>query len=237
MLLINSYLPVDSQANNFDETELLETLTYVKNILRDNDYDGIIWSGDLNADFARNSKHTRITKEFIHEHYFEMAWDNYLVDFTHYHEVNNISYTSIIDHFLWSPSLNEDIEDCGVLHHPSNLSDHSPVYCRFKVKEVSRDEIKDRNFHPSRPSWKESTDNEKLAFKMNAEQLLSSIDLPDDLLRCTNVKCTNEKHIIASDKMLLEVLESVDHAARNNLHINNVRKKGKSRCHLVPGWS
>ena len=43
VLLINSSLPVDSQANNFDETELLETLTYVKNILRDNDYDGIIW--------------------------------------------------------------------------------------------------------------------------------------------------------------------------------------------------
>ena len=124
ILLINSYFPVDPQINNYDESELSETLSYVRQVLLNNNYDHIIWAGDLNADFLRKSKHTRIVQHFIEELNLLKAWDKYDVNFTHYHEVNGVSFTSTLDHLLWSDSLNYRILDAGALHLPSNTSDH-----------------------------------------------------------------------------------------------------------------
>ena len=124
ILLINSYFPVDTQNNRYDETELVETLQFVKKILQENQYQHVLWAGDLNADFIRKSLHTRILKTFIEEINFKIAWDVFQADFTHYSEINGVSHTSIIDHFLWNSDLENNISDCGVIHHPSNLSDH-----------------------------------------------------------------------------------------------------------------
>ena len=75
LLLFNSYLSVDTQSVNYDETELLETLNYVKNIIQENDHDQILWAGDLNTDFARTTKHTRIVNDFIEEHCLDIAFN------------------------------------------------------------------------------------------------------------------------------------------------------------------
>ena len=58
ILLINTYFPTDPQRENQDESDLLETLGYVKKVVEQNACDGLLWAGDLNSDFSRNSSHT-----------------------------------------------------------------------------------------------------------------------------------------------------------------------------------
>ena len=53
-LLINSYFPTDPRRPGADESELLEILGHMKNVIRQNDFDSLLWAGDINADFARN---------------------------------------------------------------------------------------------------------------------------------------------------------------------------------------
>ena len=48
LLLINSYFPVDTKTMNFDESELLETLNHIRNVLNMNEFNHILWTGDIN---------------------------------------------------------------------------------------------------------------------------------------------------------------------------------------------
>ena len=224
ILLINSYFPVDPQLNNYDESELIETLSYVRQVLLNNDYDHIIWAGDLNADFLRNSKHTRIVQHFIEELNLLKAWDKYDVNFTHYHEPNGVSFTSTLDHFL----------DAGAIHLPSNTSDHLPIYCKIKTDYLQPDKVSTTEATTFRPSWGNSTAGEKLLYKLHAKHLLENISIPEILVNCTDVKCNKIEHIEASDKFMVEVLNAVECASLTTLNIPHM--KGNS-CKSVPGWT
>ena len=55
ILWINSYFPGDPGCDEFDETELRETLSSIKWVLKNVEYDNILWCADINADSGRNS--------------------------------------------------------------------------------------------------------------------------------------------------------------------------------------
>ena len=165
ILLINSYFPVDTKLNNYDDSDLVETLQCIRMLLDNTEHEAVIWAGDINADFERNTKHVDITKSFIDERNLNFAWNYYDIDFTHYHEMNNTSYVSVIDHIIWDSNFKELVSDCGVIHHPNNLSDHSPVFCQFRVKFSSEDKAS-INAKPSlKPSWCQSSETEKVNYK------------------------------------------------------------------------
>jgi hypothetical protein len=62
VLLINSYFPTDPSA---DETDLLETLSQIKSVILKNNFDSILWTGDINAYFLRNTSHTRTVVDIV----------------------------------------------------------------------------------------------------------------------------------------------------------------------------
>ena len=69
-LLINTYFPQNPRCDNFDETDLLLTLSYIKNLINlinNQDFDQLIWTGDINADFQRNTRFVGIIEKFICE--------------------------------------------------------------------------------------------------------------------------------------------------------------------------
>ena len=94
VLLINSYFPTDHRRANYDETNLQETLSHIKEVIRKNDFDDILWAGDINADFIRNTIHTRSVLEFVGELSLARSWDKYEVDFTCCHEILGVSHTN-----------------------------------------------------------------------------------------------------------------------------------------------
>ena len=236
ILLINTYFPVD-QRNNQDDDDLIITLQCIRGVMDNNDYDTLLWSGDLNMDLKRNSRHVEMTKDFIEENFLDFAWNSYEVDFTHYNEVNGISHVSTIDHFLWDLKLRNNIIDCGVVHHPSNLSDHSPIFCKMNLDLSFEAFPEEKNVKPCpKPSWRRSTDSEKLSYKEELHYLLSDISIPEDLHECRNVHCHNPNHISKIDDLVTSVLHSVDRAAWNNLS-RPVTGSGTKQKKAIPGWS
>ena len=135
-LLINSYFPTDPRRANVDESELLETLGHIKNVIRKHDFDSLLWAGDINADFSRNTSHTSRVSEDLEELGLIRSWDRFVVDFTCCHEMLGTSHVATLDHFFWSDSLSKNVIDAGVLHRPENLSDHSPIYCVLQYPDV-----------------------------------------------------------------------------------------------------
>ena len=77
ILLINSYFPTDPRRANLDENDLLETLSKIKYAIRNNEFDLHLWAGDINADFLRNTSHTRTVSDTIEELVLSKSWDNF----------------------------------------------------------------------------------------------------------------------------------------------------------------
>ena len=82
LLLINSYFPTDPQRDNVDDGDLRDTLGHIKKIVEVNPCDSILWAGDINSDFSRNSNHTTEVQEALLELGFLKAWDEFDADFT-----------------------------------------------------------------------------------------------------------------------------------------------------------
>ena len=98
LLLINSYFPTDPQRENLDESDLLETLGHIKKVIENNFCDTILWAGDLNSDFSRQSSHTTAVNDALQELGLQSSWDSFHIDYTAEHEILGQSYTSILPH-------------------------------------------------------------------------------------------------------------------------------------------
>ena len=205
-LLINTYFPQDPRTTVFDITELMTTLATLTNIIEMNNFNELIWCGDINSDFIRNTKFVDIVSEYIQEKKLLKSWNKFEVDFTHVHYINEKAYTSIIDHFFWNVSIDQSIVDAGVCHLSENLSDHSPIY--LVVKETGSVTITNENVvpRPKPPSWKMATEDERNMFRNVLKKKLS--ELPD-LCECHEVHCQNQEHNEDLDIFMMELLGSM----------------------------
>ena len=235
ILLINSYFPVDPKTLNFDDSELLETLNHIRSVVNINEFNHILLAGDINSDFLRNTGHVNVVKQFVQEYDFQPSWNMFNVDFTNYHEINGISHTSTIDHFFWDEQLSEKILDAGVIHHPSNLSDHCPIYCKIDVAAIEKDPEHLHVAPPPKPSWKKSSIQEKDNFNEHLHSLLAEINVNEEISKCENVHCKDPSHIQATDDLIVNVLDAIDTSAAENLH--NVVQNSKKKKSPMPGWS
>ena len=105
----------------------------INDVINANDFDNVVWAGDINADFVQQSKFTSIIENFISENTLVKSWDKYKIDFSHsYMTWEDQSYTSNIDDFFWSEHTSSNIENADVLHLPGNTSNHCPIYCSLK---------------------------------------------------------------------------------------------------------
>ena len=135
VLIINSYFPTDHRVNEFDTTDLFSTLSAINSVLTEIEYDSVIWGGDINDDFLRDTVFTSNIIRFVEERSFETSWDKYLIDFTHVFHREEHTYTSTLDHFFWSERISCNVVAADVLHLPNNTFDHCPIYCSVDIKK------------------------------------------------------------------------------------------------------
>ena len=90
LLLINSYFPQDMKTVGYRDNGLEEILAEIRDILLNNQFDDVVWTGDINADFTRNSGHVQRLHSYIDEYNMVKAWDAYPIDFTHEHSIHDI---------------------------------------------------------------------------------------------------------------------------------------------------
>ena len=144
---------------------------------------------------------------------------------------------STLDHFFWDDKFREAVEDAGVLHHPSNTSDHSPIYCHFHLNVMSAEETTARAKPIMKPNWAKSSDMEKSDYRNLLTTYLSAINVPDQVSSCQDVHCKNPEHIAATDSLVIAVLEAVDNAACNTLSCVKSRSAGRNNKPIISGWS
>ena len=65
LLVVNTYFMCDPRADNFDDTELLELLDDIRKLIVESKCRNILWAGDLNTDFSRNTRFVEIVRSFI----------------------------------------------------------------------------------------------------------------------------------------------------------------------------
>ena len=235
-LLINTYFPCDSgrQAGGNIE-EVIELIDAIKKTVEESGCQSLIWCGDINTDFRRNTGQVDLVSDAIKELQLQKLWDTFEVDFTRVCNQNGENITSsIIDHFFCSLGLSLAVKDAGAIHLPDNRSDHSPVYCVLSNLNIKSD-VSDPAIQKPRPSWKASSQEEKSMYKTCLEEHLSGIAVPLPLVACNNVKCTNPEHHDMVDKLAIEVLEAVQTSAESNLKFPSTGN-GKSKASIVPGW-
>ena len=194
MLILNTCFPQDPKTDDFDIDDLLITLIGIQNIFKENDCTEVIWTGDINADFSRNTKYVSIIRNFVNEQNLVRSWDQFDVDYTHEFNVRDTTYTSTIDHFFWNHCLSSNIPNAGVIHLANNLSDHSPIYCVIQDDEilVQKQEI---NKQEPKPSWKRASDDERSDFFKELERKLKCCNAQNEVISCTVRMRITKQHV------------------------------------------
>ena len=235
-LLINTYFPQDPKCDDFDETDLLTTLSDIKEVMVNCEFNRLIWTGDINADFKRNTRFVKVVEEFITNLDLHKSCDVHQIDFTHSAEINDVVHMSTIDHFFWNSASNSSIIDAGVLHLIDNLSDHSPVFCKIKTqlaqKITSSPSLKQQS---TTPCWKKATEVQKQEYHNNVNKLLQELRIPTCVATCKDPHCKNDTHKTTLDNLMLDILSSMEIAA--DAQIPKPRMKNSSNGKTVPNWN
>ena len=185
-LFIKSYFPFDQreaeESQERVENDLIETLGVIRNAILNTKCGAVIWGGDIIADFARDNRHTGLVKELLGELNLVTIWDTFEADFTCVYEREGVSYLSLLDHFIASEGLGQEILEAGVIHHPDNFSDHSPIFCVLRSITISNSS-KEAFPECKKPSWKRASSIQKETCK----------SLLEDRLRNTEKHCLNQR--------------------------------------------
>ena len=232
ILLINSYFPTDPKTATSDTSDLHSTLSATNSVIEDNEFDKLIWTGDINADFIRNSMFTGIIDDFISNRSMIKSWDRYSVDFTHTFEMNVHWYSSTLDHFFWSENIIEDAIEASVLPMPGNTSDHCPIYCEMNttgLQTTSQQECKTSR----KINWNKASEEERAAYRTNLEHLLKSIQSPAGIRHCQNSHCSDKIHLSDCDNILYDILQSINHSA---IKCFPVTQSGGKMKHGITKW-
>ena len=241
ILVINSYFPCDPRVENFDDTEILNTLAEIVSIARRTDCPNIFLSGDLNCHFSRNNRFTNMVQNcLIGELGLTIMWQHpdrdsshfiQEIDYTHLQMCNNVPTYSIIDHFVISPGVHRVIREAGVLHSGANPSNHSLIYAKFAVGGIDPQVESIRS--PPRSSWDRATEDARAQFKEKLESKLKDLNVPADFLACKDFHC--KEHTKCLEEYTMGVMQSMESAGKECLP--SVGSPAKSLRKPVLGWT
>ena len=240
-VIINCYFPVDTQSANMDITELLQCLQDVQYIMDLCEDDPVfIMTGDLNADFNRNTIFVQLVKTFLLNNNLDTLWNKFGCDYTYSFSktVNglNRTYFSVIDHFCVSSNFVTNCLEAAPLHSPDNLSNHVPIILKLKcnLSNLITDHPDRETTIPSKPVWGRASDVDLSMYECHLDNLLRNIEVPNSILYCTDVHCDNPQHKIDIDLYSIKIMDSISTAVDSNIPCNN---PGIPRRTPVPGWN
>ena len=237
-LVINTYFPCDPRNNNFNDAELLGLLTDIQSIILQSNVRNIFLAGDLNSDFSRNSRFTKLVQNYFEDIGLNLLWEisEQLVNvsrpsFTYTSTTNGVTSYSTIDHLACSQGLLPFIAEAGVLHSGENTSNHSAIYAKVRIGDV--DLSVEKISATKHIDWSSATEGAQLAYRTRLSELLDSVRIPDCSL-CTNIQCSAHDQDI--EYYTLDILENIQAAARETLPSKGggghfTHKKS------TPGWS
>ena len=236
LLWLNTYFPTDP-GGNFDETELVELLAEIEDIMDRSEYDDVLWNGDLNYDKSRNTPFVLTVSRFLERVGLVSVWDHYPVDYTHIH--TDYFSTSTLDHFVVNERLIDLITDCGPLHLGDNPSRHSPIVLKLKMSEIPiKSEVV--SIKQRRPNWYKAKQEEVDKYTKELYNRLKELEVPE-CLNCTDILCTKSSHSEERDSHVLDILTAIIETSHDCIPMSGGRpcsdpRKSCKVSQAVPGW-
>ena len=167
-------------------------------------------------DVTRNTRFVQIVKAFIQELGLQIFWSNpdntdghmiEPVSFTHAQCQENIMHVSTIDHFISTNNVFNSVAEAGVYHSATNISNHSPIFCKINVGEI--DDSVEEEVRKKKPCWNAASQTEKNEWSVKLATSLKDIIVPD-CVQCCDVLCTHhEDQIIEYCTEVLDTVEKV----------------------------
>lgn len=228
ILVVNVYMPCDHIVGNLPEYR--GVLDEIAGMVAMDGVDYLILGGDWNTDFVRNSQNTIALNAFIETESLVKGSNFPLskVDFTYESKMNG--QRSTLDHFLLSENLFLELDRYVSIYDGDNLSDHSPVSMALKLESdnfMDRVRVEARNTL----NWSEANAQNINDYQHSLDDLLN-IDMPNDLIECHHLQCTNN-HNLSIEYLYGKVVEAC--TISSNRHIPGKIINGKSK--VIPGWN
>ena len=146
------------------------------------------------------------------------------VDFTHQFVSRDTCSISTIDHFVSNQQVILATKEAGVIHHPENTSNHSPIFASIDAGSLHVD-VENSKTIP-RTCWSKATEEAKAKYKDTIATKLNLLLVPD-CIHCTDFHCSAHKEEISN--YTIEVLEAVEAAARETLPFSGIGSRCKSK--------
>ena len=241
-LIINSYFPTDPRTVGGRNEELEVVLAEIRNLINSTKFNYLYLLGDINCSFVRNSSHVEAVKNFMMETNLYSVWTDFNIDFTHsFQKEDGECYVNIIDHFLTLNCSKENIVDAGVLHLVQNQSDHEPIYlvikCENEEPKEKENHVKQEPIVGPKPKWKLANEDQKLEFNDVVFRKLSAMEIPRDILECSDVHCEVPEHIAKLDLFVEELLQSLCDSGFETLPLSTPKKRvPNSKRKVTAGW-
>ena len=115
ILIMCCYLPCDSRRINDTGDDFPKCLDLVQMCIAKGDYDEILFGGYLNVDLKRNTGNSKYSKQFCSICELEFAWNHLNAQPGVTHESYDGLSPSIIDHFLVSNPVWQNIRNVTVI--------------------------------------------------------------------------------------------------------------------------
>jgi len=194
-LLVCVYMPCDSRDRN-SYVMFSEVLTHIESVLLAHpDVDYVIIGGDLNVDMKRaDSERPPLLREFCVRLGLHLC-SSPSIDYTYQNEATGVK--SVIDHFIISENLCNQVIDFNVTHDGDNLSDHEPLHIAFSaVVERSRvaTEASTGGSRLKRLAWHRATQENLNAYRGLLNAQLSDVFVPYEVIQCNLIDCTSAEH-------------------------------------------
>ena len=113
---------------------MVEVLTEIEKLFESCEYDDCCIGGDLNTDIRRDKVTVRAITTFMNKIGLVSVWEKFPIDFTHVHK--DLKSFWIFDTFFVKKDLIDMVEDAGPVYCITNMSQHSPIMIKVKLREA-----------------------------------------------------------------------------------------------------
>lgn len=189
LLLVNIYMPCDTDTDLSNMQVYNDVLTDVSNLAEILDIDRVIIGGDFNTDVSRqHSWHTAAVLQFTRDESFSLLIDLpvYSVDYTYESFINGTRST--LDHFVVTDCLLSCISGVKVEHSALSGSDHGVLELDLTLPVRLLPQQEEGRRSP-RPLWYRATETDVQRYRDKLEALCAVIDPPRHALQCVIPQC------------------------------------------------
>ena len=122
-----------------------------------------------------------------------------------------------------------------------NQSDHEPIYlvikCGNEEPKEKANHVKQEPIVGPKPKWKLASQDQKLEFNDVVFRKLSAMEIPRDILECSDVHCEVPEHIAKLDLFVEELLQTLCDSGFETLPLSSPQKRVQNRKKRVTaGW-